>query len=137
METVQKKLLDNITKEGEFELMPNGEKRYRIQVNDKLIYSATVSEKECGWQNAHYHTDAKETYFLKKGRMLIAIKEKGKIVLRKVLPGKTIDIEPYIEHNVFVGDNTIFYVKKESKKSLLNDWHSAVELDSYSKCLVN
>lgn len=137
MDTVQTDLLDKLTDAEDFELMPNGEKRYRIKVNDKLIYSATVAEKECGWQNAHYHTDAKETYFLKKGNILIAIKEKGKIILKKVLPGKAIDINPYIEHNVFVGEDTIFYVKKESKKSLLDDWHSAVELDDFSKCLVN
>lgn len=127
MEEVQEEL-EKLTRKGDFELMPNGEKRYRILVNDKLIYSATVAEQECGWQNAHYHTDAKETYFLKKGKIIIAIKEKGKIILKNVLPGIAIDIEPYIEHNVYVGHNTIFYVKKESKKSLLNDWHSAVML---------
>lgn len=136
MDIVQKKLLEDLTRKGEFELMPNGEKRYRIEVNDKLVYSATVTEKQCGWQNAHYHTDAKETYFLEKGDMLIAIKEKGKIILKKVIPGIAINIEPQIEHNVFVGIDTIFYVKKESNKSLLNDWHSAIELDIYSKCLV-
>lgn len=135
MEEVQKEL-EKLTKAENFELMPNGEKRYRIQVNDKLIYSATVAKEECGWQNAHYHTDAKETYFLKEGNMFIAIKDRGKIILKRVLPGKAIDIKPYIEHNVFVGDNTVFYVKKESEKSLLNDWHSARELDVYSKCLM-
>lgn len=80
MEEVQEEL-EKLTRKGDFELMPNGEKRYRILVNDKLIYSATVAEQECGWQNAHYHTDAKETYFLKR-KDNNCNKRKRKIILK-------------------------------------------------------
>ena len=102
----------------ETEYMPNGEKRGR---------------KDHGWQNAHYHKYAVETYLVIKGKILVAIKNGNMIKFKQLKPGRRITIPPRVKHNIHVGKNTLFYVSKKSKEDLEDDWYSANKLDTYSK----
>ncbi len=117
----------------ETEYMPNGEKRGRLKISNKLVFSYTSTQKDHGWQNAHYHKYAVETYLVIKGKILVAIKNGNMIKFKQLKPGRRITIPPRVKHNIHVGKNTLFYVSKKSKEDLEDDWYSANKLDTYSK----
>ncbi len=120
-------------KKIEIEYMPNGETRGRLKISNRLVFSYTSTQNEHGWQNAHYHKHAKETYFILRGKIIIVVKEDGKFKYKELQPGNRMTIPKKIEHNVYVGKNTLFYVSKKSKKDLENDWFSADKLDVFTK----
>ena len=117
----------------ETEYMPNGEKRKRLKISDKLVFSYTSTQDDYGWQNAHYHKHAEETYLVLRGEILVVMKKNNIVKFKQLRPGNRITIPAGVKHNVHVGKNTLFYVSKKSKKNLNEDWYSASKLDTYSK----
>ena len=117
----------------EIEKMPNGEKRGRMKISENVVFSYTSTKDKYGWQNAHYHKYAEETYFVKKGKILLALRKGHKIKLKKLAPGDKITVPAGLEHNIHVGKNTLFYVTKRSQDGLEDDWYGAKYLDEYTK----
>lgn len=130
MEKVEK-LIYNKNRWLETENMENGERRIRLKISNKLIFSETVTTNTSGWQNPHYHIHATEKYIVKKGNIIIAIKEKEKekMVLKTLRSGERIIIPPNIEHNVYVNKYTSFYVLKKSPEILNGDWYNSTYFD--------
>lgn len=110
----------------EKEDMPNGERRIRLKLNNNSVFSMTQTQDTSGWQNAHYHINATETYIMQKGKIKIVKIENGKIKTYNLKSGDIFKISPKIEHNVFVEKNTTFYVFKKSNQSLEGDWFKAI-----------
>lgn len=112
--------------------MPNGENRFRIKMKDNSGVNITDSAKEPAWQNAHYHMTSKEFYSVQRGYIIMAIRENKKTNYKKMYKGDSIVIEPNIEHNVYMGENSRTIVVKYGDINK-NDWYEAKELDLESK----
>ncbi|MBS4194199.1 hypothetical protein [Lederbergia citri] len=50
-----------------FEIMNNGEERYRLVSSDGSSYCRTVGSRIGAWQNSHYHKSVSEFYVVQSG----------------------------------------------------------------------
>lgn len=116
----------------ENELMPNGEKRFRIKWSDMSGVNITNSSNSPNWQNAHYHKSCKELYVVQKGKIIIALLKNDNVEYKELKSGETITIDPLISHNVYMFENSMTYVIKFGEISE-NDWYADEKLDKISK----
>lgn len=114
------------------EKMPNTEIRYRLKIDDNTLYSVTKSGEELAWQNSHYHKNCNELYLVQKGRILVVMQEKEKILKKIIEEGEMVVIKPNVSHNIYMFEDTETCVLKYGNVKQ-NDWYSDESLDSICK----
>ncbi|MBS4220288.1 hypothetical protein KHA96_18460 [Bacillus sp. FJAT-49711] len=89
--------------EVNFELMNNGEKRYRLVSFDGSSYCRTVAAENGAWQNSHYHKILSEFYVVQSGWIVYAeISPNGEPVLRCLNEGESVTVNPLVHHNIYI-----------------------------------
>jgi len=92
--------------------MDNGELRFRLIKNDGTAYIRTVSTKDSGWQQAHYHKKVKETYIVQKGWIGYAELNNNTMVLKIYIKDECFTTHPNIIHNIYMPKNSVIHTVK-------------------------
>ncbi|MBD8070677.1 cupin domain-containing protein [Bacillus sp. PS06] len=122
--------------EVNFELMDNGEKRYRLVSSDGTSYCRTVGSEVGSWQNSHYHKAVSEFYVVQSGWIVYAeIDLNGETELRFLREGESVIVNPFVHHNIFMSSNAVTHTIKYGGYGPNNDWFSSKELDIFTKKL--
>ena len=116
----------------EDEIMENGEEGFRIKLPENYGINVTNASKIPSWQNAHFHKYCKEVYIVLNGKILIATRTNGIINYSTLNKGDEIVIEPNVEHNVYMFEESKTVVVKYGNAKE-NDWNEAPELDALTK----
>lgn len=117
-----------------YEIMPNGESRYRLMGGDGSGYIRTESNKVGEWQKSHVHTKLQEMYIVQTGWMAIAECIHDTISLKIYTSGQWVVSRPGIIHNVYLPANTIIHTVKFGE-IIPNDWDASPECDAQTKSL--
>ncbi|WP_368659613.1 hypothetical protein AB3Z07_27985 (plasmid) [Metabacillus halosaccharovorans] len=119
-----------------FELMNNGEKRYRLISPDGSSYCRTVGSKQGAWQNSHYHKSVSEFYVVQSGWIVYAQNSlNGELDLRLLSEGESVIVKPLVHHNIFMSSNSVTHTIKYGGGYSEPDWFPSIELDKYTKKL--
>ena len=119
-----------------FELMDNGEKRYRLVSSDGTSYCRTVGSEIGTWQNSHYHKAVSEFYVVQSGWIVYAeIDINGETDLRFLREGESVIVNPFVHHNIFMSSKAVTHTIKYGGKGPKIDWFSSEELDIFTKKL--
>ncbi|KKI91823.1 hypothetical protein WQ54_12690 [Bacillus sp. SA1-12] len=119
-----------------FELMNNGEKRYRLVSTDGSSYCRTVGSKIGAWQNSHYHKEVSEFYVVQSGWIVYAeICLNGDVDLRFLQEGESVTVNPFVHHNIFMSSNSITHTIKYGGGGPKIDWFPSEDLDNFTKKL--
>jgi mannose-6-phosphate isomerase-like protein (cupin superfamily) len=119
-----------------FELMNNGEKRYRLVSSDGSSYCRTVGAETAAWQNSHYHKSVSEFYVVQSGWIVYAeMDPRGKVDFRFLREGESVSVTPYVHHNIFMSSNSITHTIKYGGGGHDIDWFPSGELDNFTKKL--
>jgi mannose-6-phosphate isomerase-like protein (cupin superfamily) len=119
-----------------FELMDNGEKRYRLVSSDGTSYCRTVGSEVGTWQNSHYHKAASEFYVVQSGWIVYAeIDLNGETDLRFLREGENVIVNPFVHHNIFMSSYAVTHTIKYGGRGPKIDWFSSEELDIVTKKL--
>lgn len=94
------------------ELMPNGERRFRLRKDDGTAYIRTEASSESGWQTSHFHSQVLETYIVQSGWMAFAELIGESLSLRIYEPGQSVISRPEVVHNVFLSSNAVIHTVK-------------------------
>ncbi|MBA2937189.1 hypothetical protein HZF08_02640 [Paenibacillus sp. CGMCC 1.16610] len=121
--------------ETKFDLMENGERRFRLNCSvDGSSYCRTVAGERGAWQNSHYHKLASELYVVQLGWMVYAERKETEFHMCLLREGESVVFKPLIHHNIFLSSNSIIHTIKYGQ-SLENDWFPSSELDKMTKHL--
>ena len=122
--------------EVNFELMNNGEKRYRLVSSDGSSYCRTVAAEYGAWQNSHYHKILSEFYVVQSGWIVYAeISPNGEPVLRRFNEGESVTVNPLVHHNIYMSSNTVTHTIKYGDGSSDIDWFPSIQLDNFTKSI--
>lgn len=103
------------------EMMPNGERRFRLTSDDGNDYIRTVAGTGGAWQKAHYHTALRETYVVETGWMALAEEVDGKAVIRVYWPSDVVTTKPSVVHNVYLPAASVIHTVKHGSREK-GDW---------------
>ncbi|MBS4203632.1 hypothetical protein [Lederbergia citrea] len=119
-----------------FEIMNNGEKRFRLVSSDGSSYCRTVGSAIGAWQNSHYHKAVSEFYVVQTGWIVYAeIGLNGEIDFRFLQEGESVSVTPFVHHNIYMASNSITHTIKYGGGSDGIDWFPSEELDNITKKL--
>src|SRR5690606_6847890 len=117
-----------------FELMENGEKRYRLVASDGSSYCRTVGSEHGAWQNSHYHKYVSEFYVVQYGWIVYAeIDKNGELELHILHENESVTVKPYVHHNIFMPENSVTHTIKYGGSGNEIDWFPSKELDIFTK----
>lgn len=105
--------------------MDNGEIRFRM-MSEASSYIRVDSCNADNWQNAHYHSEQKEFFFIEKGAAIVVTLEDQKKVINHYSSGEFFVVAPMIPHNVFMEKGSISHTIKWGGTP---DWVPFPELD--------
>ncbi|MCR8632763.1 hypothetical protein [Paenibacillus radicis (ex Xue et al. 2023)] len=121
--------------ETKYDLMPNGERRFRLNCStDGNSYCRTVASENGAWQNSHYHKSVSEFYIVQSGWIVYAEKREGELKFRLLREGENVSFEPLVHHNIYLSSNSVIHTIKYGQ-ALDNDWFASPELDNLTKHL--
>ncbi|WP_078433618.1 hypothetical protein [Metabacillus halosaccharovorans] len=119
-----------------FELMNNGEKRYRLISSDGSSYCRTVGSKQGAWQNSHYHKSCSEFYVVQSGWIVYAqISVNGELDLCLLSEKESVTVNPFVHHNIFMSSHSVVHTIKYGVGGSEPDWYPSLEFDKYTKKL--
>lgn len=119
-----------------FELMNNGEKRYRLVGSDGSSYCRTVGSEIGAWQNSHYHKEVSEFYVVQSGWIVYAeLCLNGEYNLCFLREGESITVNPLVHHNIYLSSNSITHTIKYGGGGSEIDWFPSEDLDRFTKKL--
>lgn len=110
------------------EIMPNGEKRFRLKSTDGTGYIRVENPGAGVWQNSHMHTTMSELTIVQKGYVILAQLKDGKCHMQTYTEREYFICEPGMIHNLFMGADTITHTVKFGDTTK-NDWVACPELD--------
>ena len=110
-----------------YEIMDNGERRFRLHGPDKSSYIRTETFQD-GWQNSHHHKCLKEVYVVENGWMILAILDRDSLSLSRFPPGSVATINPNVIHNIFLPEFTVIHTIKVNPL-IDKDWFASEALD--------
>ncbi len=122
-------------------LMENGEYRDSLTVggNHGIGYILTTmpSDSGGGWQNAHFHVKARETYVVQKGWIASALLlvPGGEPIYRIFREGGVFTTQPMQAHNVYMPAGAVIHTVRHGDVTGEKDWFASEELDRLSKRL--
>jgi mannose-6-phosphate isomerase-like protein (cupin superfamily) len=121
-----------------FELMENGECRFRLVDRDGNGYVLTIASRDGAWQRSHFHLKRRETYIVERGWMALATAIVGnsdfKITL--VEAGGSIATQPGQSHNVYLSAGAVIHtVKHGGGSGEKDDWEEDEDLDLQTRGL--
>ncbi|WP_404447908.1 cupin domain-containing protein [Sutcliffiella horikoshii] len=116
-----------------FELMENGEKRYRLVSSDGSGYCRTEGSGAGAWQNSHYHKSTSEFYLVQSGWIVYAeLNESGEGEFRILREGESVLVTPLVHHNIYMSaDSVIHTIKYGGGAEDTVDWFASEELDTF------
>ncbi|MCY9662648.1 hypothetical protein P5G65_22720 [Paenibacillus chondroitinus] len=121
--------------ETKFDLMENGERRFRLNCSvDGSSYCRTVAAEMGAWQNSHYHKLVSELYVVQSGWIVYAERKEAELHLCILREGESVTFKPLIHHNIFLSSNSVIHTIKYGP-SVENDWFPSSELDKVTKHL--
>lgn len=112
-----------------FEIMPNGEKRFRLIGNDNSGYIRTEASIAGGWQKSHYHEKTEELYIVQRGWVLLLFEKKAKLHMFRYEKGSFFSVPPKLPHTMYLSKNAITHTVKFGDCEP-GDWHEYNLLDS-------
>ncbi|MEA3318632.1 MAG: hypothetical protein U9Q88_01300 [Bacillota bacterium] len=113
-----------------FELMNNGEKRYRLVGSDGSGYCRTVCSGTGAWQNSHYHKFVSEFYLVQSGWIVYAeLNAEGEMNFHILREGESVHVTPLIHHNIYMSSNSVIHTIKYGGEANTIDWFASEELD--------
>lgn len=119
-----------------FELLNNGQKKYKLDGPEGSSYCRTVGAKKGSWQNSHYHQTLFELYVVQSGWIAYAeMDESGECNLRILEQGDHVIVKPFVHHNIFMASNAVTHTIKYGNVSSGIDWFASEKLDGYTKKL--
>ena len=118
-----------------FELMGNGEKRYRLVGSDGSSYCRTVGSEAGAWQNSHYHKLVSEFYVVQSGWIVFAENDFEDYHLHFLYQGDSVTVKPFVHHNIFMSSNSVIHTLKYGVGGKGIDWFPSKGLDTYTKDL--
>lgn len=115
--------------------MENREYRFSLTQggNHGIGYILTVMPDDAGgWQNAHYHVKAQETYVVQKGWIASAVLlvPGGSPVFRIFREGVVFTTEPGQAHNVYMPAGAVIHTIRHGQVTGEKDWFKSPELDA-------
>lgn len=124
---------------ADHQMMESGELRFRLKSRDGSSYIRTESSRKdgleyFGWQNAHFHRMATETYIVQSGTMILACKKDKTTDYQCFKAGVVVSIAPYVPHNVYLQRGSIIHTVKLFDENG-EDWIDHSELDAETKAL--
>lgn len=125
--------------ESRSRLMDNGEYRDSLTVggNHGIGYILTTMPPDSGggWQNAHYHRKAMETYVVQKGWIASALLlvPNGDPVFRIFREGAVFTTLPMQAHNVYMPAGAVVHTVRHGDVTGEKDWFASEELDWFTK----
>ena len=118
-------------------IMPNGERRFRMYAADGSGYIRTEAAGLGSWQNSHFHTGICEVYIVQKGRIVIAelASDSGTAKFTLLREGDAFFIKFGVAHNIFTFGNSVIHTVKYGANNNEPDWNASVELDEQTRHL--
>jgi mannose-6-phosphate isomerase-like protein (cupin superfamily) len=111
------------------EIMPSGERRFRLVAASGSSYVRTEATARGGWQNSHLHRGSLELYLVERGWIALARKpvESG-LEVTILEAGQMLSVPPGEPHNVFLPPDAIMHTIKQGPGGQ-GDWEAAPDLD--------
>ncbi len=102
--------------EANHSLMPNGEKRFRLNKSTEGSgYIRTESSAKGGWQNAHYHESVLETYVVQSGWIVACEERGGAHRYVRYEPGQVFTTQPDVVHNIYMSAGSVIHTVKHGQ----------------------
>lgn len=112
------------------ELMPNGERRFRLVDERGLGYIRTEAGNQGYWQNGHFHRSITETYIVQSGWIAVAtLNAQGDVEMRKIERGETWTAPMFQAHTVFMSAGAVTHVVKHGDGSSA-DWNTSEDTET-------
>jgi hypothetical protein len=115
------------------EIMPNGERRFRLIDRRGLGYVRTNAGPTGAWQSSHFHHYLQETYIVQDGWIAVAqLTANNELDIHILKPGQTWTSQVELPHNIYMFANSTTHVVKHGTGAE-NDWQTSdvtVQLDA-------
>ncbi|WEG14542.1 hypothetical protein PU629_09350 [Pullulanibacillus sp. KACC 23026] len=116
-----------------FELMDNGQKRYKLDGPEGSSYCRTVGAETGSWQNSHYHKELSELYVVQFGWIVFAeMNPNGECHLRFLREGETVTVKSFVPHTIFMSSNAVTHTIKYGDVRSGIDWFAYEKLDEFT-----
>lgn len=119
-----------------FDLMENGERRYRLNSVDGTSYCRTEASEFGAWQSSHYHKWMTEIDVVQAGWTIYAeYHPDSGCKLRRLEQWDSVIGRPLVAHNIYMSAGSVTHTIKYGPKPTDIDWFPSPELGAGTKNL--